>query len=160
MPISLILWENSTARRFGRSASRAGEQQRLALLMRPNWLFLDESTSAVDEEMEAELYAVFAGRLKGTTIVSIGHRSAIVALHQRHLEMTPETGHFTLRDVPKVVAAERGMLANLRVNRRVVDELRVIPTSECDIWDTSWIEAFSEKTCQTNDHLWRQSIAH
>lgn len=115
MSISLILWTNSTARRFGRSASRAGEQQRLALLMRPNWLFLDESTSAVDEEMEAELYAVFAGRLKGTTIVSIGHRSAVVALHQRHLEMTPETGHFTLRDVPKVVAAERGMLANLRI---------------------------------------------
>ena len=30
-----------------------------ALLMRPDWLFLDESTSAVDEKLEAELYAVF-----------------------------------------------------------------------------------------------------
>jgi vitamin B12/bleomycin/antimicrobial peptide transport system ATP-binding/permease protein len=89
----------------------SGEQQRLALaralLMRPDWLFLDESTSAVDQKLEAELYAVLADRLKGTTIVSIGHRSAVGALHQRHLEMSPEAGHFTLRDVPKAVAAER-----------------------------------------------------
>jgi ABC-type uncharacterized transport system fused permease/ATPase subunit len=28
--------------------------------MRPDWLFLDESTSAVDEKLEAELYAVLA----------------------------------------------------------------------------------------------------
>jgi len=39
----------------------SGEQQRLALaralLARPDWLFLDESTSAVDEKLEAELYA-------------------------------------------------------------------------------------------------------
>jgi hypothetical protein len=26
--------------------------------MRPDWLFLDESTSAVDEKLEAELYAL------------------------------------------------------------------------------------------------------
>jgi putative ATP-binding cassette transporter len=42
----------------------SGEQQRVALaralLMRPDWLFLDESTSAVDEKLEAELYAVLA----------------------------------------------------------------------------------------------------
>ena len=87
----------------------SGEQQRLALaralLMRPDWLFLDESTSAVDEKLEAQLYAVLAHRLPGTTIMSIGHRSAVVALHQRHLEMTPEEGLFTLREAPKVVAA-------------------------------------------------------
>jgi hypothetical protein len=36
----------------------SGEQQRVALaralLMKPDWLFLDESTSAVDEKLEAE----------------------------------------------------------------------------------------------------------
>jgi len=37
--------------------------------------------------------------------MSIGHRSAVVSLHQRHLEMTPEDGLFTLRDAAKVVAA-------------------------------------------------------
>ena len=74
-----------------------GEQQRLAmaraLLMKPDWLLLDESTSAVDEKLEAELYAVLAQRLPNTTIVSIGHRSTLTALHQRHLDMTPEGDH-------------------------------------------------------------------
>ena len=88
----------------------SGEQQRVALaralLMRPDWLFLDESTSAVEEKLEADLYAMLARRLPKTTIVSIGHRSAVVALHQRHLEMTPEDGHFALRDVANVAAAQ------------------------------------------------------
>ncbi len=83
----------------------SGEQQRLALaralLRRPDWLFLDESTSAVDEKLEAELYAVLALRLPKTTIMSIGHRSAVVGLHQRHLEMCPKHDRFTLRDVQR-----------------------------------------------------------
>jgi tungstate transport system ATP-binding protein len=87
-----------------------GEQQRLALaravLFRPDWLFLDEATSAVDEKLEAELYAMLAQRLPDTTIMSIGHRSAVAALHQRHIEMAPEGDHFTLREVPKAEAAE------------------------------------------------------
>lgn len=80
----------------------SGEQQRVAiaraLLTRPDWLFLDESTSAVEEKLEAELYAVLAQRLPQTTIVSIGHRSSVIALHRRHLEMTPEDHRFTLHD--------------------------------------------------------------
>lgn len=87
----------------------SGEQQRLALaralLMRPDWLFLDELTSAVDEKLEAELYAVLSRRLPKTTIMSIGHRSAVVGLHQRHVEMSPVDDHFTLRDAAKAVAA-------------------------------------------------------
>jgi vitamin B12/bleomycin/antimicrobial peptide transport system ATP-binding/permease protein len=88
----------------------SGEQQRLALaralLMRPDWLFLDESTSAVEEKLEAELYATLGQRLPKTTIVSIGHRSAVVGLHERHLVMTPQDDHFTLRDADRVAAAE------------------------------------------------------
>jgi putative ATP-binding cassette transporter len=88
----------------------SGEQQRLAvaraLLTRPDWLLLDESTSAVEEKLEAELYAVLKQRLPNTTIVSIGHRSSLTPLHQRHLEMTPEGDHYTLRDAAKVEAAE------------------------------------------------------
>jgi vitamin B12/bleomycin/antimicrobial peptide transport system ATP-binding/permease protein len=88
----------------------SGEQQRLAvaraLLMRPDWLFLDESTSAVEEALEAELYAVLARRLPQTTIVSVGHRSTLAALHQRLLTMTPQGDHFTLRETAKAAAAE------------------------------------------------------
>jgi vitamin B12/bleomycin/antimicrobial peptide transport system ATP-binding/permease protein len=88
----------------------SGEQQRLAiaraLLMRPDWLFLDESTSAVEEKLEAELYAILARRLPQTTVISISHRSTLAALHQRHLEMTPQDGRFTLREAASAAAAE------------------------------------------------------
>jgi vitamin B12/bleomycin/antimicrobial peptide transport system ATP-binding/permease protein len=88
----------------------SGEQQRLALaralLMRPAWLFLDESTSAVEEKLEAELYAVLARRLPNTTIMSIGHHPAVIALHKRHLELSAQGDHFTLRDAATVVAAK------------------------------------------------------
>jgi putative ATP-binding cassette transporter len=68
-----------------------GEQQRIAvaraLLTRPDWLFLDESTSALDEKLEAELYQILAARLPKTTIISIGHRSTLGAFHARRLDM-------------------------------------------------------------------------
>jgi putative ATP-binding cassette transporter len=85
-----------------------GEQQRIALaralLMRPDWLFLDESTSALDEKLEAELYATVTRRLPNTTIVSIGHRATLGAFHHRRLEMIPEGGHFTPRDAVNIAA--------------------------------------------------------
>lgn len=87
----------------------SGEQQRIvltrALLMRPDWLFLDESTSAVDESLETELYAAPVHRLPKTTIVSIRHRSAVIRLHRRHLTMRPSCESFILRDATKVGSA-------------------------------------------------------
>ena len=73
-----------------------GEQQRLAIawaiLEKPDWVFLDEATSALDEEMEAEIYRMLSEVLPNTTIVSIGHRSTLIALHRRHIEMEPGQG--------------------------------------------------------------------
>ena len=73
-----------------------GEQQRLAvaraLLDKPDWLFLDEATSAVDEKLEAGIYRMLSEILPNTTIVSIGHRSTLIALHRRHIEMEPGQG--------------------------------------------------------------------
>jgi putative ATP-binding cassette transporter len=78
-----------------------GEQQRLslarALLAKPDWLFLDEATAAMEETMEAKLYQTLADKLPGTTIISIGHRSSLVQFHKRYLAMRPAdtTGLFT-----------------------------------------------------------------
>ena len=48
---------------------------------------------------------MLASRLPKTTIVSIGHRSALGAFHMRRLDMTAaEGGHFTPRDTPAAAA--------------------------------------------------------
>jgi vitamin B12/bleomycin/antimicrobial peptide transport system ATP-binding/permease protein len=66
-----------------------GERQRLSfgrvLLLQPSLVFFDESTSALDEGMEHALYTLVRERLPRTTVVSVGHRSSLGALHQREL---------------------------------------------------------------------------
>lgn len=68
-----------------------GEQQRIAfaraLLQKPEWLFLDEATSSLDEKAEQELYRLLKEKLPGTTLVSIGHRSSLQAFHTQSLEL-------------------------------------------------------------------------
>jgi vitamin B12/bleomycin/antimicrobial peptide transport system ATP-binding/permease protein len=87
-----------------------GEQQRLAvarvLLQEPDYLFLDEATASLDEPAEAMLYRLLQERLKGATIVSIGHRSTLGAFHRRRVEVRPSDGASEVRDVPLVSAAE------------------------------------------------------
>ncbi|CAN6444587.1 unnamed protein product [Victoria cruziana] len=67
-----------------------GEQQRLAfarlLLAQPKLVFLDESTSALDETNEAHLY----GEIKaaGITYISIGHRMTLRNYHSRILRIS------------------------------------------------------------------------
>jgi putative ATP-binding cassette transporter len=75
-----------------------GEQQRLglarALLQKPDHLFLDEATASLDEASEQRLYGLLHERLPGATIVSIGHRSTLNALHRRGLVLKPDkAGH-------------------------------------------------------------------
>jgi len=70
-----------------------GEQQRIAfaraLVQQPEWLFLDEATSAVDEAAETRLYELVRDRLRGTTVLSVGHRSTLRAFHDRQLVVKP-----------------------------------------------------------------------
>jgi len=71
-----------------------GEQQRLAfgrvLVHAPRIVFLDEATSALDSSNEAALYALLRGR--GTTLVSIAHRPAVLRHHTHVLRLTGEGG--------------------------------------------------------------------
>jgi putative ATP-binding cassette transporter len=66
-----------------------GEQQRIAfaraLVQQPEWLFLDEATSAVDEASEVRLYGLLRERLAETTLFSIGHRATLRPFHARRL---------------------------------------------------------------------------
>ena len=73
-----------------------GEQQRIAfaraLVQKPDWLFLDEATSAVDEATEARLYQLMRERLVGTTVFSVGHRGTLRPFHTRQLVLQPNGG--------------------------------------------------------------------
>jgi putative ATP-binding cassette transporter len=72
-----------------------GEQQRLAfaraLLVRPDWLFLDEATASLPEEAQDALYRLVHERLPKTTLVSIGHRAELAAHHARRLVWRDES---------------------------------------------------------------------
>jgi vitamin B12/bleomycin/antimicrobial peptide transport system ATP-binding/permease protein len=86
-----------------------GEQQRLAvtraLLAKPDWLFLDEATSAMDEDMEHAIYGILREKLPGATIVSIGHRSTLARYHKRHLAMTPtDSGAYSPHEIVQKAA--------------------------------------------------------
>jgi putative ATP-binding cassette transporter len=68
-----------------------GEQQRVAfarvLLTRPRAVFLDESTSALDEGQEFALYRLLRSELPETIVVSVSHRSTVERHHARQLEL-------------------------------------------------------------------------
>lgn len=63
-----------------------GEQQRLAfgraLLQRPDYLLLDESTSALDPGTEHYLYEMLVRQLPNTALISISHREALEEFHK------------------------------------------------------------------------------
>jgi len=63
-------------------------------LAKPAWLFLDEATASLDEAGEARLYTMLKQQLPETTLISIGHRTTLLAFHdvKLTLEPTAQTG--------------------------------------------------------------------
>ena len=68
-----------------------GEQQRIAfariLLTKPKVVFLDESTSALDEGLEFVLYQLVRTELPDTILVSVSHRTTVEQHHTHELEL-------------------------------------------------------------------------
>jgi vitamin B12/bleomycin/antimicrobial peptide transport system ATP-binding/permease protein len=68
-----------------------GEQQRIAfarvLLAKPKVVFLDESTSALDEGQEFALYRALRTALPDCIVVSVSHRSTVEQHHDRRLAL-------------------------------------------------------------------------
>ncbi|MGZ9710639.1 ABC transporter ATP-binding protein/permease [Glaciimonas sp. GNP009] len=66
-----------------------GEQQRLAigrvLLSRPQVVFLDEASSAMDEGLEHAMYQLMRESLPQLIMVSVGHRSSLAMFHAQEL---------------------------------------------------------------------------
>ncbi|SFT50777.1 putative ATP-binding cassette transporter [Selenomonas sp. GACV-9] len=79
-----------------------GEQQRLAfariLLVRPDWIFLDEASSALDEPREQQMYELIKRELPQVSIVSVGHRSTLFAQHDTELHLAGD-GSWQLRPI-------------------------------------------------------------
>ena len=79
-----------------------GEQQRLAfiriLLLRPDIVFLDESTSALDEAREKQAYEILRQLLPQMAVVSVGHRSSLLACHDKQLILAGD-GYWKLQDI-------------------------------------------------------------
>ena len=95
-------------RRNWTQALSGGEQQRLAivraLLLKPDWLFLDEATSNLDPEAEDQLYALLRTRLPKTTLISIAHRESVARLHDRRFVVSQ--GHIAMPAGPVPTPAE------------------------------------------------------
>jgi putative ATP-binding cassette transporter len=68
-----------------------GEQQRIAaaraILSRPDFLFIDEGTSALDAQAESKVYRTIVERLPQAALISVAHRDSVAPFHQQLLRI-------------------------------------------------------------------------
>ncbi|MEP9404087.1 ABC transporter ATP-binding protein/permease [Sphingomonas silueang] len=102
-----------------------GEQQRISfariLISRPSFVFLDESTSAVDIPTESRLYEALIR--SGVTFVSVGHRETILRFHDRALRLLPGGG-WEMVDADAIEMVAREPLGAARAPRAGTFALR------------------------------------
>ena len=69
-----------------------GDKQRLAfarcILLKPDYLFLDEATSAMDSELEEDVFTYLLAKLKDTAIISIAHRDSMSLYHDNVMNIS------------------------------------------------------------------------
>jgi ABC-type uncharacterized transport system fused permease/ATPase subunit len=77
-----------------------GEVQRLGfarvLYHKPEFIFLDESTSALDLETESKCMQACVD--SGATLISVAHRPTVIKYHQRMLQIQPD-GSYVLKEL-------------------------------------------------------------
>ncbi|OYO30720.1 ABC transporter ATP-binding protein/permease [Janthinobacterium sp. PC23-8] len=75
-----------------------GEQQRIAaaraILSQPDFLFIDEGTSALDAQSETKVYQTVVERLPKAALISVAHRDSVAQFHQQLLRI--ENGRTSL----------------------------------------------------------------
>jgi vitamin B12/bleomycin/antimicrobial peptide transport system ATP-binding/permease protein len=69
-----------------------GELQRVAfariLLQQPYWVFLDETTSALDLPHEKALYNLLKTALPNCSFISVGHQPSMEVFHEHQIDLT------------------------------------------------------------------------
>ena len=68
-----------------------GEQQRIAaaraILSQPDFLFIDEGTSALDTESELKVYETIVEQLPNAALISVAHRESVASFHHQLLRI-------------------------------------------------------------------------
>lgn len=68
-----------------------GELQRISflrvLLQKPDWVFLDETTSSLDLVNEKRMYELLKKHLPNTSVISVGHRPSLAEYHDVQIDM-------------------------------------------------------------------------
>ena len=69
-----------------------GELQRISfarvLIHKPDWVFLDESTSALDLPHEEHLYKLIKKMLPNCSLVSVGHQPSVELFHEYQVDLS------------------------------------------------------------------------
>lgn len=58
-----------------------------AIVQRPDWIFLDEATSSLDQKTEQNLYLLLTQSLPSLALISVGRQDRLHAYHTKHLKL-------------------------------------------------------------------------
>jgi putative ATP-binding cassette transporter len=99
-----------------------GEQQRLAfvraLLNKPDVLFLDEASSALDADTEQVMYELILAELPNAAIISIAHRPVVAKYHNNYWQFEEDLQTVVLPGEPaparyKILTTEQGKASGM-----------------------------------------------